>query len=176
MARTKMPFIPGPTIKEGRRKGRPSGYTDDICQQYYRLCLLGMPDDKIANFFGVSIETMVYWKQTQPEFSQAAKLGRELAAGKTVSKMFDRACGYEHPEEKIFYDAKLGSEIRVQTTKHYPPDTAAAIFLLKNWMPQYFRDKTEQDIHYPDGIPVMMNDNRAKQTREKMLAELTEEE
>jgi hypothetical protein len=34
----------------------------------------------------------------------------------------------------------------VPTTKHYPPDTAAAIIWLKNRQPERWRDKIEQEV------------------------------
>ena len=53
--------------------------------------------------------------------------------------MYQRACGYTHPEEQLFQFR--GEVIRAKTTKHYPPDTEAAKFWLRNRHPGKWRDK-----------------------------------
>jgi hypothetical protein len=74
-----------------------------------------------------------------------------------ASKLFHRAIGYEHPEDKIFNNN--GEEMVVPTIKHYPPDTTAAIFWLKNRQPDKWRDRQEIDnnIGNKDGQPFMIN-------------------
>ena len=42
----------------------------------------------------------------------------------------------------------------VPTTKHYPPDTTAAIFWLKNRQKSKWRDKQDHEISGPDGKPI----------------------
>ena len=54
--------------------------------------------------------------------------------------------GYEHQAVKIVADAKTKEEHIVEYTERYPPDTAAAIFWLKNRQKAKWRDKTEQDV------------------------------
>ena len=43
--------------------------------------------------------------------------------------------------EKIF--CSRGKVIRVETVEHYPPDTTAMIFWLKNRQPDRWRDRAE---------------------------------
>ena len=53
--------------------------------------------------------------------------------------MFHRANGYSHKAEKIAFD-KDGNALRAEYVEHYPPDTASAIFWLKNRRRDLWRD------------------------------------
>jgi hypothetical protein len=110
--------------------GRPSKYKPEFCEQAFRLCLLGLTDKELSAFFCVSESTFNLWKLEHDEFSESIKNGRENADAKVVESLYKRACGYSHPEDKIFNNN--GEALIVPTVKHYPPDTASAIFLLCN--------------------------------------------
>lgn len=105
------------------------------------LVLLGATEEEIATAFGVSRRTITTWEQQYPLFRQAILDGRMTADAQVGERLFQRAMGYEHPEDKIFYDSKTGEPVVVPTVKHYPPDTTAAIFWLKNRRPKEWRDK-----------------------------------
>jgi transposase-like protein len=124
--------------------GRPTKYKPEYAEQAYKLCLLGATDIEMADFFEVAESTLYLWKKEHPEFSEALKKGKMQADAVIAQKLYHRAKGYEHPEDKIFFDK--GEPIVVPTIKHYPPDTRAAIFWLKNRQPDKWRDKQEQDI------------------------------
>lgn len=81
-----------------------------------------------------------------------------------AQKLFHRAKGYEHPEDKIFNDS--GKPLVVPTVKHYPPDTTAAIFWLKNRQPKKWRDKQEIDQNVNANVNMMY---------ESLLEEIEEE-
>lgn len=125
--------------------GRPSKYKTEYAEQAYKLCLLGATDKELADFFEVDERTINRWKDDVPEFCQSLKRGKYEADATIASKLYHRAKGYEHPEDKIFNDN--GEPLVVPTIKHYPPDTTAAIFWLKNRQPAKWRDKTEQDVN-----------------------------
>jgi hypothetical protein len=122
---------------------RPSKYNPKMNEQVYKLCLLGATDKQIADFFDVSEQTINAWKKTEPEFLESLKEGKDDADAVIAQSLFHRAKGYSHPEDKIFNDS--GSPLVVPTTKHYPPDTTACIFWLKNRQPTLWRDKQEID-------------------------------
>ena len=42
----------------------------------------------------------------------------------------------------------------VDYVEHYPPDTTACIFWLKNRQPALWRDKVQQELSGPDGQPL----------------------
>lgn len=120
---------------------RPTKYKSEYAEQTYKLCLLGATDKDLASFFDVDEATINRWKQTHSEFRESIKRGKEIADANVASKLYHRAIGYEHPEDKIFNNN--GEEMIVPTTKHYAPDPTAAIFWLKNRQPAKWRDKQE---------------------------------
>lgn len=123
---------------------RPSSFREEYAGQAFQLCLLGATDKDLANFFGVSETTVNNWKDAHPEFLEALKEGKQQADAKVADSLFQRALGYEHPEVKVFLHN--GEPVLVPLTKHYPPDTTAAIFWLKNRRPDMWRDKRELDV------------------------------
>jgi hypothetical protein len=132
--------------------GRPSKYKPEYNEQAYKLCLLGATDKELASFFDTTEQTINAWKQNYPEFFESLKRGKEEADATIAQKLYHRAKGYEHPEDKIFNDN--GKPLIVPTIKHYPPDTTAAIFWLKNRQSRKWRDKQETEITGKDGGPV----------------------
>jgi hypothetical protein len=127
--------------KEKAGRGRPTKYKPEFAKQAYKLCLLGATDKRIADFFDVTESTLNLWKQEFPEFSESLKAGKEEADSVVAQSLFHRATGYSHPD----VDIKLfkGKIIKTKLTKHYPPDSTAAIFWLKNRQPKQWRDKQE---------------------------------
>lgn len=121
--------------------GRPTKYKEEYNEQVYKLCLLGAIDDELADFFDVDVSTINNWKIDYPEFFESIKRGKSLADANVASKLYHRATGYEHPDVDIkMYE---GDIIETPLIKHYPPDTTAAIFWLKNRNPAKWRDKQE---------------------------------
>lgn len=124
--------------------GRPTLYTSKYVNQAYKLCLLNITNEQLASYFDISISTLKGWIAKYPKFSTAIKKGKEIADSKVALSLFERATGYSHPEEKIF--CHEGKIIRTQTTKHYPPDTAAAFIWLKNRAGWRDKQEFEHDI------------------------------
>ena len=125
---------------ELKKVGRKSLFREEFKEQVYKLCLLGAIDKQIADFFGVSEVTINAWKKKYPTFLKSLKRGKLHADARVAEALFRRACGYTHPETRIF--CYKGDIITHDTFKHYPPDTGACIFWLKNragW-----RDKQDQ--------------------------------
>ena len=121
--------------------GRPSKYQDDYPEKAYKLCLLGATDKQVADFFGVSESTLNKWKIDHEEFSESLKEGKLYADSVIAESLFNRAKGYSHPDVHI---SNYQGEIKVtEITKHYPPDTTAAIFWLKNRQKEEWRDRKE---------------------------------
>lgn len=131
--------------------GRPTNYKSEYDKAVYKLCLLGAIDTQIADFFGVSEQTINIWKKKHPKFIESIRAGKLQADAEIASKLYHRASGYEHPEDKIF--CNNGEITTVKTIKHYPPDTVAAIFWLKNRA--NWRDKQELDVDAAVSIQVI---------------------
>jgi len=125
--------------------GRPSSYKDEYEEQAYKLCLLGATDDDLADFFDVDARTINRWKKSKEKFCLSLKRGKREADARVAESLYNRALGYSHPEDKIFVSE--GAPIVVPTEKHYPPDTTACIFWLKNRQRDKWRDKQELDVN-----------------------------
>jgi serine protease inhibitor len=136
--------------------GRPTKYDAKYPEQAYKLCLLGATDERIADFFGVNVDTIHEWKKVHKEFSDALKEGKEQADAVIAQSLFHRAKGYKHDAIKIFADPKTGSVEKVDYVEHYPPDTTACIFWLKNRQPRQWRDKVETELTGKDGGAVQI--------------------
>lgn len=124
--------------------GRPSKYKEEFNKQAFKLALLGATDKDLADFFEVCESTINNWKLEYPEFLESIKKGKDEADATVASKLFHRACGYKHKDVHI---SNYKGEITItDLDKHYPPDTTAAIFWLKNRQPEKWRDKQEVDL------------------------------
>lgn len=121
--------------------GRPTDYDESLNIQAEKLCKLGATDKELSDFFEISETTLNTWKSKYPEFLLSIKRGKEIADMEVGTKLFERATGYEHTEDVIMQ--YQGDPVIVNTVKHYPPETAAMIFWLKNRRPDKWRDKTE---------------------------------
>lgn len=130
--------------------GRPSSYKPEFAKQAVKLCDLGATDEDLAEFFGVNVRTIARWKIEHDDFCQALKAGKAGADDRVERSLFQRAVGYSHDSVKILTVSlgnNAGSEVReVPFVEHYPPDTTAAIFWLKNRRPEQWRDKTEVQV------------------------------
>jgi len=124
--------------------GRPSKFGTVDKAQVEMLARAGWTDAQMAAFFKVNESTWHRWKNADPEFCKSLKDWKAEADYKVERSLFERATGYTHPEEKIFQNN--GEVIRADTLKHYPPDTTAAIFWLKNRKPEEWRDKQKQSM------------------------------
>ncbi len=130
-------------------KGKPSSYQPEYAEQARKLCLLGATDKELADFFNVSESTINKWKIDFVEFSESIKKGKDLADADVAERLFNRACGYVAPDVDIkVIDSRI---VKTDFLKHYPPDTTAAIFWLKNRQKNKWRDKQEIDLSSPDG-------------------------
>lgn len=128
--------------------GRPTDYRPEYALQAEKLCKLGATDKELADFFEVVEDTINAWKVAHTEFSVSIKAGKDLADANVADRLYQRAMGFEHDGEEIkTLTSDTGSYIeRVPIRKIYPPDTAAAIFWLKNRQKAKWRDKTETEL------------------------------
>ena len=125
--------------------GRPSSYREEFCDQAAKLCALGATDRELSDFFKVSESTLNLWKLEYPKFSESLKLAKEEADNRVEQSLYRRALGYSHDAIKIVGSPKDGIE-KVPYVEHYPPETTACIFWLKNRRSDLWRDKTEANI------------------------------
>ena len=131
-----------------RGLGRPSTYRPEYAAQAEKFCRLGATDRDLAEFFEVAESTLNLWKLEHPEFSESLKAGKSLADVEIADKLYHRARGYSHEAVKIFMPAGADAPVIVPYVEHYPPDTTAAIFWLKNRRPDLWRDR-QQPVAFP---------------------------
>lgn len=128
--------------------GRPTDYRPQYAAQTSKLCALGATDVELANFFEVNVSTIYLWSVRHKDFSEAKKLGKEQSDDRVEQSLYKRAMGYEHDEVDIrTVSSGPGMAEIVQTPirKHYPPDTTAMIFWLKNRRREQWRDRIDVD-------------------------------
>lgn len=124
--------------------GRPSKFKPECVEQAAKLAALGATDREIADFFKIAESTLNLWKIEHPEFSESLKVGKENSDDRVEQSLYRRALGYSHDAVKIHVAAD-GTITKVDFTEHYPPDTTAAIFWLKNRRRDVWRDRHEID-------------------------------
>lgn len=142
--------------------GRPTAYKPDYVEQAKKLSKMGATDAEMAEFFGVAISTLNLWKVKHPEFSEALSIGKEIADNRVVNSLYQRAMGYSHPDVDI--RVVEGQVVQTELIKHYPPDSTAMIFWLKNRDPSNWRDKT--DIEHSGSIAGLTDDQIEQKIRE----------
>ena len=130
--------------------GRPSKWKDEYLELARKAAALGATDREVAEFLDVSERTLNYWKQDKPELVEALKVGKEAADDRVEQSLYRRALGYSHDGVKMH--VVDGAVALTPYTEHYPPDTTAAIFWLKNRRKAEWRDKTETDVNLTGGL------------------------
>lgn len=134
-------------------KGGPQVYdSESHPRRAYRLALLGLIDAQIAEALDVGEDTITRWKRDHPEFVIALKKGKEQADSNVAQSLYKRATGYSHKAVKILGDVKTGETLIVPYIERYPPDTAAAIFWLKNRKSKLWRDKQVVELEDPEEV------------------------
>jgi len=132
--------------------GRPSKFREEFIEQGRKLAQLGATDREAAEFFEVAESTLHLWKHQHPEFSEALKVGKDAADDRVEQSLYRRALGYSHDAVKIM--TVDGSVVHERYVEHYPPDTTAAIFWLKNRRKGEWRDK--HDVEHSGTINATM--------------------
>ncbi|WP_166083112.1 helix-turn-helix domain-containing protein [Erysipelothrix anatis] len=101
-----------------------------------------LTNEQIAVNIGISPKTLYSWMNTYPEIREAVSRGKEVVVSEVEHALLKRAKGYTETVEKVKV-LNDGGIIRYKEDVHYPPDTTAAIFALKNMDPTNWRDKHE---------------------------------
>lgn len=133
--------------------GRPSPYREEFNEWAEKACRLGATDAELGEFFEVCEDTINEWKKVYPEFSVSIKRGKMLADAEVADRLFKRATGYSHKAVKFATFEGMITDAK-EHDKHYPPDTLACIFWLKNRRPDLWRDKVTAELTGKDGKPM----------------------
>lgn len=148
--------------QKATRGGRRSAFREEYAEQAKKLCRLGAIDRELADFFGVCERTLHAWKKRHPEFLAALKEGKALADAQVAHSLYLRALGYAHPDVHV---SRYQGEVTVtEIVKHYPPDTAACVFWLRNRCPDLWRERRVEEGDAPEARAFSFNvvDGRAE--------------
>lgn len=139
--------------------GRPSKFKSEFITQAEKLCALGATDVEIADFFEIEVRTLYRWKNENPAFCHALKVGKTTADDRVERSLYARANGYEHDEVDI--RVVNGEIVQTPIRKYYPPDTTAGIFWLKNRRSAEWRDRHEHDVNLKRSVNDLTDDELA---------------
>ncbi|GIK48019.1 MAG: hypothetical protein BroJett013_07160 [Alphaproteobacteria bacterium] len=128
------------------KRGRPTDYKPEYCEQAAKLCRLGATDIELADFFNVDVRSIYRWAQSHDAFCQALKAGKEACDDRVERSLYNRAIGYTHEAVKIFMPANAAAPVYAPYREHVPPDVGAAKMWLSNRRGEAWRDKQEH-IH-----------------------------
>ena len=121
-----------------RGGGRKTAYSPRLAVIARKCCERGMTDIEVADVLGIGLATLYRWKLDYPAFSRVFKLGRKLADDRVERSIYSRAVGYSYLAEKPVMTRHGQKTMRYRA--HIPPDTAAAVWYLKNRRPDRWRD------------------------------------
>lgn len=133
--------------------GRPSKKSKLNLKQVEGLARKGWTDREMAAHFEVDERTWLRWKAEDEKFCQALKVWKDEADSRVERSLYERATGYSHPD--VHASSYQGSVTLTPIVKHYPPDTTAMIFWLKNRQPAQWRDKVDHEHSSDPDRPVI---------------------
>jgi hypothetical protein len=146
--------------------GRPTSYKPVYCEQVQKLCALAATDLEIADFFGITVKTLNFWKIKYPEFCASIIDAKEIADTRVQRSLYQRAVGYTFESEKVFQ--YQGEVVRAKTLEHVPPDTTAAQWWLKNRQPARWRDLHQYEVGGPGDFAQLSDDDLASEIAAKL--------
>jgi hypothetical protein len=124
-----------------RGPGRPPKYKPEMASAVKFLCARGATNPVLANFLGVHTQTITDWAAEHEEFAAAMREGKAEIFDPLVERaLAQRALGYSVDTLEVKYVGKDAERREDVVRKHYPPDTTACIFWLKNRQPEKWRD------------------------------------
>lgn len=117
----------------------------------------GLTKEQIAHNIGISRSTFNEWCNKYPDISDTLKKDKAVADIQVENSLFKKAVGFTVKCKKAikvknvtYRDGKrLKEEEHIEYADediYVPPDTAAAIFYLKNRMPEKWKDKQEVKV------------------------------
>lgn len=131
--------------------GKPTTYQPfypDLVRRYADTAVATM--HQVAMFLNTTVSTLYKWRDQHPTFAEALKHAANTVDARVEASLAFAAIGYSHPEEILYreQDPKTGQMVTVRetTTKHYKPDTVAAIYWTKNRMPERWRDMRDMNL------------------------------
>lgn len=124
-----------------RRRGRPEiEVLPWMKERAIEVVLTGATMPEVAKEIGISTAMLYKIFGRDEEFVDAVRKARDTFDERVINTLAQRATGYEIEVEKVFSNG-----LRVQTTEHVLPDTAAAMIWLRNRKNWRSSDNVAQD-------------------------------
>lgn len=140
-----------PQIKKPRHEpfGRPTKFGEAVKEKIAFFARKGFTDAEISKSIDIEEQTLTNWKKKYPDFFGALMDWKAQADEKVERSLYERACGYEHPETKAQWvsDESGGRWEYAELVKRYPPETPAITLWLKNRKPAEWRDNFDHTIN-----------------------------
>lgn len=133
------------------KRGPKSKFNQKLGEAFVRLSREGKTVEEIADVVGVSKRTLQNWMGKDTDLMLAVREARQVADELVEAALFSRALGYSHEEIKHFAHEGVVSDKRT-VIKHYPPDTTAIMFWLRNRNPKKWKEKTEGDVNVNNSV------------------------
>jgi len=127
-------------------------YSETYAAQATKLTLLGLTEQDLATFFGVSRRMLTRWKKDHPEFADALNRGKRQADMEVAHSLYqatvDRIITTRQAIKckEIYYDGN-GKRVEkerieiVEVEKHIPADFRSQQFWLRNRNPAQWNEK-----------------------------------
>jgi len=127
-------------------------YSETYAAQATKLMLLGLTEQDLATFFGVSRRMLARWKKDHPEFVDALNRGKRQADMEVAHSLYqatvDRFITTRQAIKckEIYYDGN-GKRVEkerieiVEVEKHIPADFRSQQFWLRNRNPAQWNEK-----------------------------------
>lgn len=128
------------------KRGPASAFKPEQYGLVRRLCMLGGTNEELASVLEISPSTFSEWMAKFPAFKAAVREGRAVADASVAEKLFERAIGYQKPAVHFSSSPDGGAE-PIDYTEHYPPDTRACTFWLRNRRRDLWRERVEHEHH-----------------------------
>ena len=110
----------------------------------------GLYDGQVANNMGITQKTFIQWKDRYDVFRTVVKQARGITCLELINATFKSAKGYYVQEQVL--DSKGNKRV---VRKWIPANTSAQIFLLKNWLPDEYKDR--RDMNFESALPVVLS-------------------
>jgi hypothetical protein len=133
----------------------------------------GSTDEEIAKMLGISTTLLYEWKKDKVEFSEAIKKGKDISNGELLNSAFKQSVGFYYTEQMAvkvrtneavptadgkgekYLPAERIEIIEVQ--KFMPANPTMNIFMLKNRLPDEYKDKRQTELTGKDGGDLTIN-------------------
>ena len=161
---TKIPLkLPKPAERKPK-VGAPTKFDEKRLHEIFKFVLLGATDEKLADFLQIDISTLYRWKQRHAIFRDVLAKAKEGANSDVAYALYQRAKGYRHKAEKIFFNADLAREqiaiaaarnepppaqpgvVRVPYVEQYAPETSAIAMFLTNRRPDEWKYRQHLNV------------------------------